>query len=78
MAGWAGAEAVSRRRSMIVTDTDLFPPGTIQLNGVKVYGTEMAQAVSYAATLARCAGCGLHRLFDGFLFPQYHTTMKSP
>ncbi len=67
VAGWAGAEAVSRRRSMIVTDTDLFPPGTIQLNGVKVYGTEMAQAVSYAATLARCAGCGLHRLFDGLL-----------
>lgn len=65
--GWAGAEYISRRKSMILTDTDLFPPGTIQLNGVKVYGEEMVQAVAYAATLARSAGCGLQRLFDGLL-----------
>ena len=67
VAGWSGAERVSRRRAMIVTDGDLFPPGTIQLNGVKVYGEELAKAVSYAATMARGAGCGLERLFDGLL-----------
>lgn len=67
VAGWSGAEKISRRRSMIVTDGDLFPPGTIQLNGVKVYGEELAKAVSYAATMARGAGCGLERLFDGLL-----------
>lgn len=67
VAGWSGAERISRRKSMIVTDGDLFPPGTIQLNGVKVYGEELAKAVSYAATMARGAGCGLERLFDGLL-----------
>ncbi len=67
VAGWSGAEKVSRRRSMIVTDTDLFPPGTMQLNGVKVYGEELQKAVSYAASMARAAGCGLERLFDGLL-----------
>ena len=58
---------ISRRRAMILTDADLFPPGTMQLNGVKVFGEELPKAASYAATLARCAGSGLHRLFDGLL-----------
>ena len=67
VAGWRGAEKIAGRRCMIVTDTDLFPPGTIQLNGVKVFGEELSKAASYAATLARCAGCGLERLFDGLI-----------
>lgn len=67
VAGWSGAERISRRRCMILSDADLFPPGTIQLNGVKVYGEELKKAVSYAATMACCAGCGLERLFDGLL-----------
>ena len=67
VAGWSGAERISRRRAMILTDADLFPPGTMQLNGVKVFGEELPKAASYAATLARCAGSGLHRLFDGLL-----------
>lgn len=67
VAGWSGAEKISSQRRMILTDGDLFPPGTIQLNGVKVFGEELGQAASYAATLARCAGCGLERVFDGLL-----------
>ena len=67
VAGWSGAEKISRRRTMIVTDADLFPPGTIQLNGIKIYGEERRKVMAYAATMARCAGCGLERLFDGLL-----------
>lgn len=67
VAGWSGAEKISSQRRVILTDGDLFPPGTIQLNGVKVFGEEIPRAASYAATLARCAGCGLERVFDGLL-----------
>ena len=67
VAGWRGAEQISRRRAMILTDGDLFPPGTIQLNGVKVFGEDMAKVSSYAASMARAADCGLQRLFDGQL-----------
>ena len=66
VAGWSGAEKISRRRCMILTDTDLFPPGTIQLNGIKVYGEERRKVAAYAAAMARRAGSGLERLFDGF------------
>ena len=67
VAGWAGAEKIGRRKGMILTDSDLFPPGTIQLNGVKVFGEELSKAASYAATMARAADCGLQRLFDGLV-----------
>ena len=51
-AGYAGARAVSRSRRLILTDDDLFPPGTVTLNGYKVFGEERARAVSYAASVA--------------------------
>ena len=34
IAGYDGAEHISRRRCVVLTDTDLFPPGTITLNGM--------------------------------------------
>lgn len=64
VAGWDGAERVSQRRCMIISDGDLFPPGTVQLNGVKVYGEELGRAGAYAAAMAYAAGSGLERLFN--------------
>ncbi|MCI8399668.1 MAG: hypothetical protein HFF90_09775 [Oscillibacter sp.] len=67
VASWSGAQKISARRCMIVTDTDLFPPGTVFLKGRKTYGETSDVAVSYAASMARAAGCGLTRLFDGLI-----------
>lgn len=67
VAGWAGADAISREKTMILTDTDLFPPGTVRLNGIKVFGEELPHAASYAATLVKASGSGLFRLFDGLV-----------
>ena len=64
VAGWTGAEAISREKSMILTDGDLFPPGTVRFNGIKVFGEELPHAASYAASLVRASGSGLVRLFD--------------
>ena len=47
VAGWSGAQKISRRRTMIVTDSDLFPPGTLQENGQKFYGEEPIKAIAY-------------------------------
>ncbi|MBQ2739805.1 MAG: hypothetical protein IJE22_05895 [Oscillibacter sp.] len=67
VAGFQGAEKISRRKCMILTDTDLFPPGAVQLNGMKIYGEERWKVVSYAASMARAADCGLGRLFTEVL-----------
>lgn len=63
-AGYAGARAVARSGRMVLTDDDLFPAGTVTLNGYKVYGEERVRAVSYAASVARAAGSSLAPLLD--------------
>lgn len=67
VAGWSGAQKISAQRRMIVTDGDLFPPGTVQLNGRKLYAETQEQAVSLAASMARAAGSGLERLFNNLV-----------
>ena len=51
-------------RRLVVTDSDLFPPGAASLSGVKLYGEERSRAISYAATLAAQGGGLLGRVFD--------------
>ena len=67
VAGYHGAWAVSRSRRMVVTDDDLFPPGTVGLNGLKVYGEEIGKVVSYAASITREAHSQLNPLFEQLL-----------
>ena len=38
VAGWAGARAISRRKTVVLSDEDLFPPGTVKINCIKLYG----------------------------------------
>ncbi len=67
VAGYAGAKAAGASGRMVVTDGDLFPPGTVSLNGLKLYGEEIGEAVSYAATVCKAAGSHLLPLFDQLL-----------
>ena len=67
VAGWSGAQKISARRRMIVTDGDLFPPGSVQINGRKFYGETPERAISLAASMARAAGSGLERLFNNLV-----------
>lgn len=64
VSGLHGAAAFASDRRLTVTDADLFPPGAARLAGVKLYGEEQNQALSYAATLAVQAGGLLGRLFN--------------
>lgn len=63
VAGQYGAAALTASRQLVVTDDDLFPQGTVALNGLKLYGEERNRAISYAATLAVQAGGCLGRVF---------------
>lgn len=68
LAGWP-AVADSRRGSRILlTDYDLFPPGSVTPTGVKVFGDHRPErVVSYAATLIHAAGGGLDKPFRDLL-----------
>ena len=67
VAGWAGARAISKQKALVLGDEDLFPPGTMKINGIKLYGEEMRRAVTYAASVMKESGSGLRRLFDDLL-----------
>ena len=59
----------SRRADrVLITDTDLFPPGYVELNGFKVLGDfPMERVVAYTATMIRDSGSGLAKLFHDYL-----------
>lgn len=67
LAGWPGA-ARCRDWSMILTDTDLFPPGAVKLNGIKIFGDfSNEKVIAYAATLIRISGSGLDKPFSDLM-----------
>ena len=70
LAGWPG---VSRCRGagILMTDLDLFPPGSVQVAQVRVFGgISTEKVVAYTATLLRVFQCGLTRPFHDLLRAQ--------
>ena len=56
---------------MVITDGDLFPPGYVEFNGIKVFGDySIERVLSYTATLIRDSGSGLTKLFHDLLRAQ--------
>lgn len=71
LAGWPGVADSRRGDGILLTDTDLFPPGAVALNGIKVFGDwSTERVVAYTATLIRASGSGLDKLFNDLLRTQ--------
>ena len=69
LAGWSGVSRVGP--AILLTDADLFPPGTVALNGIKVFGDfPVEKVVAVCATLIRDSGSGLDKLFHDLLRTQ--------
>lgn len=63
VAGWWGAKGMQAKKRLVLTEKDIFPPGTVEFNGYKVFGEERSKMISYAATVAHCAHSQLTDLF---------------
>lgn len=71
VAGWPGIRSTAGPAGILISDADLFPPGTVQFNGIKVYGDiSLEKLVGCAASLIRVSGSGLSDLFDGLVRTQ--------
>lgn len=71
LAGWPGAANSRRGDGILLTDLDLFPPGAVSLNGIKVFGDwSTERVIGYTATLIRASGSGLDKLFHDLLRTQ--------
>lgn len=64
LCGWQGVKGLRGPVTVPVTDEDLFPAGSVKMNGVKFYGTrDPDQVVEYASALIMAEGGGLSPLF---------------
>lgn len=71
LAGWPGLAQTRKGDRVLITDGDLFPPGYVEFNGIKVFGDYSVERVlSYTATLIRDSGSGLTKLFHDLLRAQ--------
>ncbi len=65
VAGWPGIRSAAGPGGILITDSDLYPAGTVQVNGVRLYGdVPLEKLTSCAASLIRMSGSGLTSLFE--------------
>ena len=71
IAGWPGAAGTRKGSGVVLTDLDFFPPGTVALNGIKVFGDySVERVIGYTASMIRASGSGLDRIFYDLLRTQ--------
>ncbi|MCL1820862.1 MAG: hypothetical protein FWG36_09445 [Oscillospiraceae bacterium] len=68
LAGWNGARQIAKSDVAVMTDTDVYPPGSVSLNGLKVFGTHsFDKVISYATSVVSASGSELARTFSELL-----------
>ena len=66
--GWQGVTGLREPVTVPLADEDLFPAGTVKMNGVKFFGSrEPDQVVAYATAVMAAEGKGLSSLFNSLL-----------
>lgn len=66
--GWKGVKTLCGKAAFPLTYGDLFPAGTVKLNGVKFYGSRQPdQIVAYGTAVIEADGGGLVSLFTQLL-----------
>ena len=74
IAGFFAAKELSGCRRVVLTDTDLFPPKTIETNGIKVFPPYAKERVlQYAGSMIIQSGIGLEKVFSELMQEQYMT-----
>lgn len=68
LCGWKGVVGLSAKCLYPLNDQDMFPTGSVKMNGVKFYGDRDPETIiAYAAALMHANGGGLAPVFDHLL-----------
>lgn len=68
LCGWRGVEGLRGKAVFPVTGSDLYPPETLRMNGMKFFDErEPEQVIAYAAAVISASNCGFAHLFTGLL-----------
>ena len=72
LCGWSGVKAACGTGVVPLTDSDLFPGGSVKVNGVKFYSQrDPDDTVAYATALIEASGMGIANLFTQLLDSRY-------
>ena len=64
VAGWSGVVDIGQSKNLIVTDRDLFPEGTVEMDTVRIFAdVPPERIISYAGSLLCASGCGVSGCF---------------
>ena len=62
--GWAGCADIGKTKRVVITDNDIFPPGTMKLTGINILeGAFVDKVVSYTSSLLTASGSGVTAAF---------------
>ena len=65
IAGWSGISDIGRSDNLIVTDRDLFPEGSVEIDTVRIFAEVQPETIiSYAGTLICASGSDLAPCFS--------------
>jgi len=64
VAGWSGLSDVGRSQNLIITDRDLFPEGSVEIDTVRIFAdADPERILSYAGTMILASGAGIASCF---------------
>lgn len=65
VAGWSGAREIGRSGGVIITDSDIFPPGTVEIENIRILeGAFSAKVIGYTGSVIAASGSGLAQSFS--------------
>lgn len=65
VAGWSGVCDIGQSDSLIVIDRDLFPDGTVSVEGIQIFGDEdINRMISYAGSMIIASGSAMSSAFS--------------
>ncbi len=64
VAGWSGLCDIGRSQNLIVTDRDLFPEGSVEIDSIRIFADVSAEKIiSYAGSMICASGTGIASCF---------------
>ena len=68
IAGWSGAYDIGKSRTLIITDRDLFPEGTVTIEKVRMLdGASAEKVISLVCSVMTASGCAMTDAFSELL-----------
>lgn len=77
VAGWPGIRDIGSSRHVVITDSDMFPKGTVSLGNIRVLeGAFVDKVVSYTGSVVAASGSGLAAPFAELIRRNGYTLSK--